>query len=46
MLRAYWDAAIELDPAAPDEGRTMPYCSAESLAELLDGRGPRGRGDT
>lgn len=34
MLRAYWDAAIELDPAAPDEGRTMAHCSAESLAEL------------
>lgn len=23
MLRAFWDAALELDPQAPDEGRTM-----------------------
>lgn len=34
MLRAYWDAALELDPAAPDEGRTMSYCSREALTEL------------
>lgn len=34
MLRAFWDAALELDPAAPDEGRTMRYCTPEELASL------------
>lgn len=34
MLRAYWDAALELDPGAPDEGRTMRYCTAEELDAL------------
>jgi SAM-dependent methyltransferase len=34
MLRAFWDAALELDPDAPDEGRTMRYCSTEELREL------------
>jgi hypothetical protein len=38
MLRAFWDAALELDPDAPDEGRTMRYCSPEELRELwVDG---------
>src|SRR5262245_20577209 len=27
MLRAFWDAALELDRDAPDEGRTMAHCS-------------------
>jgi SAM-dependent methyltransferase len=31
MLRAFWDAALELDPDAPDEGRTMPHCSRDGL---------------
>jgi SAM-dependent methyltransferase len=34
MLRAFWDAALELDPAAPDEGRTMRHSSPEELAAL------------
>ena len=34
MLRAYWDAALELDPDAPDEGRTMRFCRQGELAEL------------
>jgi SAM-dependent methyltransferase len=34
LLRAFWDAALELDPAAPDEARTMRYCTRESLAGL------------
>jgi SAM-dependent methyltransferase len=34
MLRAFWDAALELDPAAPDEGRTMRHCSPAELAAL------------
>lgn len=36
MLRAFWDAALELDPDAPDEGRTMRYCSTEELLDLWE----------
>jgi ubiquinone/menaquinone biosynthesis C-methylase UbiE len=35
MLRAFWDAALELDPDAPDEGRTMRFCRRGELAELF-----------
>jgi SAM-dependent methyltransferase len=34
MLRTFWDAALEFDEAAPDEGRVMPYCSQDELAAL------------
>src|SRR5689334_19925514 len=34
MLRAFWDAALELDPQAPDEGRTMRYCTPHELRTL------------
>lgn len=34
MLRTFWDAALELDPEAPDEGRTMRYQDPDDLAEL------------
>ena len=34
MLRSFWDAALELDPNAPDEGAVMRYCSPAELAEL------------
>lgn len=37
MLRAFWDAAIEVDPAGAgplDEGRRMRYCEPEPLARL------------
>ncbi len=34
MLRVFWDAALELDPTAPDEGRTMRYCSGTELRDL------------
>jgi SAM-dependent methyltransferase len=34
MLRAFWDAALELDPDAPDEGQTMRYCSPDELVAL------------
>ena len=34
MLRAFWDAALALDPEAPDEGRTMRYQDPGDLAEL------------
>jgi ubiquinone/menaquinone biosynthesis C-methylase UbiE len=34
MLRTFWDAALELDPAAPDEARVMDYIDPDSLREL------------
>jgi SAM-dependent methyltransferase len=34
MLRVFWDSALELDPAAPDEGATMRFCRVGELAEL------------
>lgn len=34
LLRAFWDAALEVDPAAPDEGRTMQWCSPDELRRL------------
>jgi hypothetical protein len=37
MLRAFWDAALGLDPNAPDEGRTMRYCTPLELRALWAG---------
>jgi SAM-dependent methyltransferase len=34
MLRTFWDAALALDPEAPDEGRTMRYQDPHDLAAL------------
>jgi SAM-dependent methyltransferase len=34
LLRAFWDAALELDRRAPDEGRTMPHCTPSGLRAL------------
>ena len=34
MLRTFWDAALALDPEAPDEGRTMHYQDPDELATL------------
>jgi SAM-dependent methyltransferase len=34
MLRTFWDAAVALDPEAPDEGRTMRYQDGHDLAAL------------
>lgn len=34
LLRSFWDAARELDPDVPDEGRTMLIRSAEALERL------------
>jgi SAM-dependent methyltransferase len=39
MLRAFWDAALELAADAPDEGRTMRYCSPAELRSLWEGVG-------
>jgi hypothetical protein len=41
MLRVFWDAALELDPGAPDEGRTMRYCTPAELTALWEGAGLR-----
>jgi ubiquinone/menaquinone biosynthesis C-methylase UbiE len=37
LLRYFWDAAVELDPAASelDEGPRFPICNPEALRELL-----------
>lgn len=34
MLRTFWDAALALDGAAPDEAGWMPYTDPDSLAAL------------
>jgi SAM-dependent methyltransferase len=41
MLRTFWDAALELDPDALDEGKTMRNCSPEELQALWTGTGLR-----
>jgi hypothetical protein len=40
MLRTFWDAALELDPDAPDEGG-MRYCRPDELAALWEAAGLR-----
>jgi SAM-dependent methyltransferase len=37
MLRTFWDAALALDPEAPDESRTMRYQDPHDLATLWRG---------
>jgi len=42
LLRAFWDAAREVDPeraAAADEGVVMPWCTERELAGLWRGAG-------
>jgi len=39
MLRIFWDAALALDPGAPDEGRTMRFQSERELREVWEGAG-------
>jgi SAM-dependent methyltransferase len=41
MLRAFWDAAVALDPAAAnlDEAARFPLCRPEPLLDLFDGAG-------
>jgi SAM-dependent methyltransferase len=41
MLRVFWDAAVELDARAPDEGRVMRWCSPGELEELWTRSGLR-----
>ncbi|MCC6523869.1 MAG: class I SAM-dependent methyltransferase [Polyangiaceae bacterium] len=40
MLRVFWDAVLELDPAAPDESR-MPYRTVSELRALWQEAGLR-----
>ncbi|MGW6378340.1 class I SAM-dependent methyltransferase [Rhodococcus sp. NPDC055112] len=44
MIRRFWDAATELDPAAAavDEGRRFPLCRPEPLRELFGSAGLTG----
>lgn len=41
LMRYFWDAAVELDPAAGalDEGSRFPLCAPAPLAELFGGAG-------
>jgi SAM-dependent methyltransferase len=41
LMRHFWDAAVELDPAVADqdEGRRFPICRPEPLAELCETAG-------
>lgn len=39
MLRAYWDAAVTVDPDAPDEARTLRFGRAGEIATLFDEAG-------
>jgi SAM-dependent methyltransferase len=44
MMRAFWNAAVELDPEAAslDEGARFPVCRPEALADLWTSAGLRG----
>lgn len=35
MLRCFWDAALSVDPAAPDEARTLRFGREHEIAELF-----------
>lgn len=39
MLRLFWDAALLVDPSAPDEAATMRFGRAGEIAELLASAG-------
>jgi len=41
MLRVFFDAALALDPTAPDEGRVMRFQDGEDLARLWSDTGLR-----
>lgn len=44
MMRAFWDAAVEVDPAIAemDQGRRYPICQPEPLTELFKSAGLMG----
>jgi hypothetical protein len=37
MLRCFWDAALDVDPEAPDEARVLRFGRAGEIVELLNG---------
>ena len=39
MLRCFWDAALEIDPAAPDEARTLRFGRPGEIAQLFESAG-------
>lgn len=39
MLRLFWDAALSVDPQAPDEARTLRFGREGEIAQLLDAAG-------
>lgn len=39
MLRGFWDAALELDPTAPDEAQTLRFGRAGEIAQLFEAAG-------
>lgn len=39
MLRSFWDAALAVDPGAPDEARTLRFGREGEIAQLLDAAG-------
>lgn len=39
MLRKFWDAALAVDPNAPDEARTMRFGRAGEIVELFESAG-------
>jgi SAM-dependent methyltransferase len=41
MLRLFWDAALELDPAAPDEARALRFGRQGEIAALFTAAGLR-----
>ena len=42
LLRCYWDAALAVDPNAPDESTTLPFGRDGEIAELFTAAGFRG----
>lgn len=39
MLRGFWDAALEIDPAAPDQARTLRFGRPGEVVELFESAG-------
>jgi len=39
MLRCFWDAALQIDPVAPDEARTLRFGRPGEIAELFESAG-------
>jgi len=39
MLRCFWDAALEVDPAAPDEAQTMRFGRPGEISQLFESAG-------